>query len=367
MTIHPHATRSGQVPHVRRLLIFLFAVLLPAGLSFGQSGRTAPAEKTDKRPTVKVKSVPPPPLQGGVPDSSQKAEPNSGDSVLRINSDLVTIIATVAPPVGAMAGTLGRDDFEILEDGIKQELSDFARDADLPLQMVMLFDTSMSVAPRIGFERRAAAKFFERVMRPQDQSALYSVATDVTVLQDFTNKVSLLTKTAKLLRADGATALYDGIYLAAQQLKGRKGRHIIVLVSDGGNTVGAKDLKEAVTAAQQSDAMIYAVFTGNLSPSLNVQDLAAERALATLTTETGGEIFRPKIRPDATDEQIDNNSLKDLDGVFERLADQLRTQYTLGFYSANEARDGKFRKLTVKVKKPGYAVKTRSGYYAPKG
>jgi Ca-activated chloride channel homolog len=366
MTVHPQAGRSGRVPRAILLLIFLSAIFLPAGQGFGQSGRTTPSEKSDKRPVAKPKPVPPPPLQGGVPDSSQKADPNSGDGVLRINSDLVTVIATIASPAG-VAGTLERDDFEILEDGVKQELSDFVRDAEMPLQMVMLFDTSLSVAPRIGFERRAAAKFFERVMRPQDQSALYSVATDVTVLQDFTSKVSQLTKTVKLLRAEGATALYDGIYLAAAQLKGRKGRHIIVLVSDGGNTVGAKDLKEAVTAAQQSDAVIYAVFTGNLSTSLNVQDLAAERALATLTTETGGEVFRPRISPDATDEQIDNNSIKDLDKVFERLADQLRTQYTLGFYSTNEGRDGKFRKLSVKVRKPGYAVKTRSGYYAPKG
>ncbi|HZS08888.1 MAG TPA: VWA domain-containing protein [Blastocatellia bacterium] len=358
-----------RISRPRRAISVLLLLLAGAGAShfvLGQSGRNSQSDKSDKRPPARVKPVPPPPLQGGVPDSKQKPDPDSGQETLRIHSDLVTVVAAVAPPKG-VTGRLGRDDFEIFEDGVKQEVSDFARDADVELRMVMLYDTSSSVATRIGFERRAAAKFFERVMRPQDQAALFSVATDVVVLQDFTSRVSLLTKATKQLRAKGATSLYDAIYLASDYLKPSKGRHVIVIVSDGGDTTSGKDLKEALAAAQQADAVIYAIFTGNLSPSLNVQDLAAERALATLTTETGGEVYRPKLNPEASDEQIDDQSIRELDSVFERLADQLRTQYTLGFYSSNEARDGKFRKLTVKVKKPGYAVRARSGYYAPKG
>jgi Ca-activated chloride channel family protein len=346
------------------LLAAVCLIALTASLVSGQSGRNSKTEKPDKKPPARVKPVPPPPLEGGHPDSPQKT--TRDDDIVRINSDLVTLVTTAASPAGAKAETLTRDDFEIYEDGVKQELTDFARDSDIELRMVMLFDTSSSVAPRIRFEQRAASKFFERVMRPQDQAALFSVATDVTVLQDFTNKTSQLTKAIKLLRAKGATSLYDAIYLAADYLAPTRGRHIIVLVSDGGDTTSIRDLKSALAATHDADAVIYAIFTGNLSSSLNVQDLAAERALATLTAETGGEVYRPRINPEATDEQIDDQSIRELDGVFERLAEQMRTQYLLGYYSTNEARDGKFRKLTVKVKKPGYTVRARSGYYAPK-
>ncbi|HWQ34644.1 MAG TPA: VWA domain-containing protein [Blastocatellia bacterium] len=356
-----HSPQSERTAFPAPVLVII-SLLMAVSVS-GQSGRSTQSEKSEKRP-ARVKPVPPPPLQGGHPDGPQKRDPD--DPPVRINSDLVTLVATVAPPAGAKAGALTRDDFEVLEDGVKQELSDFARDPDVELRMVMLFDTSSSIAQRLRFEQRAAARFFERVMREQDQAALFSVATDVTVLQDFTSKTSLLTRAVKLMRAKGATSLYDAIWLASEYLKPTRGRHIIVLVTDGGDTTSSRDLKSALAAAHDADAVIYAIFTGNLSTSLNVQDLAAERALAALTTETGGEVYRPRINPEATDEQIDDQSIRELDGVFERLAEQMRTQYLLGFYSTNEARDGKFRKLAVRVKKPGYTVRARSGYYAPK-
>lgn len=351
---------SSQKTFAPGFALFLIT-LLTVSLVPGQSGRQS--DKSAKRPP-RVKPVPPPPLKGGQPDAAQK--PDSQEDTLRINSDLVTIVTTVGAATHESPGMLTRDDFDIYEDGVRQELSDFARHSDVALSMVMLFDTSSSVAARLKFEQRAAAKFLERVMRPQDQAALFSVATEVTVLQDFTSRISSLTKAIRLLRAKGATSLYDAIYLASDYLKPASGRHIIVLVSDGGDTTSARNLKEALAAAQEADAVIYGIFTGNLLPSLNVQDLAAERALSALTLETGGEIYRPRLNPELSDDQIDDQSIRELDGVFERLAEQLRTQYLLGFYPSNEARDGKFRKLEVKVKKPGYTVRSRSGYYAPK-
>ena len=122
-----------------------------------------------------------------------------------------------------------------------------------------------------------------------------------------------------------------------------------------------------MTRAQQSDAVIFAIYTGNLDGSQNLRDLAGERALETLTAETGGDIFRPKVTPGSQSEEMDEQSLKELDSAFASLADQLRTQYTLGFFSSNDKRDGSFRKLSVRIKRPGYLARARSGYYAPKG
>jgi Ca-activated chloride channel homolog len=341
------------------LLLFVFC-FLPLALS-AQSGH-APA-KTKERPAT-VKPVPPPQLPG--PGSNTPTKNSTDEEVLKIDSNLVTVITSITTPSGAQSVKLNQEDFEILEDGVPQEISNFARDEEIPLRLIMLFDTSSSVKNQLRFERRAAAKFFERLLRPQDQAALFSVSTDITVIQDFTNKVRLLTDATRLLQAKGATSLYDAVYLAAGYLKLTQGRRIIVIVSDGGDTTSRKKLAEALEQAQTSDVVIFNVFTGLLTASQNVRDLAAERAMQTLTAETGGEVYAPRMALNGS-EIDEEESLRNLDEAFARLADQLRTQYTLRFYSTNENRDGKFRKLTVTVKKPGVKARARAGYYAPKG
>lgn len=348
-------TRLGLV------LAMLLALATLSLLVLGQSGRTNTQNPPARKPTPAVKPVPPLPIPTPRPDAQEQKS-----DTIRINSDLVTVVTTVGGASSLQAGALQREDFEVLEDGVPQEILNFARDADVPLRMVMLFDTSTSVAQRIAFERRAAARFFERVMRPGDQAALFSVATEVAVLQDFTSRVPLLVNATRQLQAKGSTSLYDGIFLAADYLRPAPGRHIIVIVSDGGDTTSAKDLKQALAEAQLGNAVIFAIFTGSLSSSENIRDLAAERALATLTSETGGEVFSPKQLVGVHEGEIDDQSLNYLDSAFTKLAEQLRTQYTLGFYSTNEAHDGRFRKITVKIKKPGFTARARSGYYAPK-
>src|SRR5262249_47387907 len=156
-----------------------------------------------------------------------------------------------------------------------------------------------------------------------------------------------------------ATSLYDGIFLAADYLKPSSGRHIIIIVSDGGDTTSNYSLLRALAQAQQANAVIFAVFSGNPYPSENLRDLAAERALVTLTEETGGEVHFPQSKLSRYDEDSDERSLNHLDEAFNKLADQLHTQYTLGFYSNNNKRDGRFRKLTVRIKKSGYIAHAR--------
>jgi Ca-activated chloride channel family protein len=348
--------------------IIIFSTLNSA---LSQSGRQGPDPKKPKpaklpeRPRIRLPE-----------QTSQKS-----DETIRITSDLVTVVTTVAKdspddpsadPKGSKnakgAVDLQREDFEILEDGVRQEIANFARDADLPLQMVMLFDTSLSVSQKLEFERRAAAKFFERIIRPQDRAALFALSTDITCLQDFTNRIPLLISALMELKAQGATSLYDGIFLASDYLKPARGRRIIVIVSDGGDTTSGKGLLQSLANAQQADAVIFAIFTGNrYYYSQNLRDLAGERALETLCSETGGYIYKPKATPGALGAEVDQESLKELDQAFADLAQQLRAQYTLGFYSTNEKRDGSFRKLSVRIKKPGYAARARAGYYAPKG
>lgn len=347
-------------PWSGKISFALLLCLLPFAL-YAQSGH-APA-KTKERPSP-VKPVSPPQLPG--PGSNPPPKDTADEEILKIDSNLVTVITSITAQSGAQPVKLNQEDFEILEDGVPQEISNFARDEEIPLRLIMLFDTSSSVKNQLRFERRAAAKFFERLLHPQDQAALFSVSTDITIIQDFTNKVRLLTDATRLLQAKGATSLYDAVYLAAGYLKFTQGRRIVVIVSDGGDTTSKKKLTEALEQAQTSDVVIFNVFTGLLTASQNVRDLAAERAMQTLTSETGGEVYSPRMALNGS-EIDEEESLRNLDEAFARLADQLRTQYTLRFYSTNENRDGKFRKLTVKVKKPGVKARARAGYYAPKG
>jgi len=307
-----------------------------------------------------VKPVPPDPLPRPRTIDPQRDEAGT----IRINSDLVTVITTVTRRDAGIVGNLEAADFEVLEDGVTQEIINFSRVSDVPLSMVLLFDTSLSIAPQLDFERRAAARFLERVMRPQDKTALFSFSTEVSVLQDFTNRVPLLVNAMKQLRSVGATSLYDAIFLAAGYLKPAAGRHVIVLISDGGDTTSKKDLKAALAEAQMADTVIYAVFTGDKMSSENLRDLAAERALAGLTSQTGGEAYYPV--PRGENGESEERSLAELNQVFGKLADQIRTQYVLGFYSKNDARDGAFRKLEVKLKRPGFTARARMGYFASK-
>src|SRR5215510_12486414 len=362
---------SGSRYHTVLLALLLAVVTLvftPLRVVFSQSGR---GQQPESKRQTSGKPKPPgatPKIREpeSLPRQKQKGGKESEETI-RINSDLVNVVVTEAGRPSNASLNLKQEDFEILEDGVPQEIANFSREADQPLKMVMLLDTSLSVDHVLDFERRAAARFFERVIRPQDRAAVFSVSTDVVVLQEFTNKVPLLVDATRQLKAQGATSLYDAIYLASDYLKPAEGRRVIVIVSDGGDTTSSKGLLESLARAQKSDSVIFAIFTGNPWPSENLRDLAAERALESLTKETGGEVFKPRLsdgrRPG---EETDEVSLKELDRTFADLAERLRTQYVLGFYSTNEKRDGSFRKLDVRIKKPNYVARARTGYYAPK-
>lgn len=351
--MHKPQKKAGEIAAA---LTCLLAVLLslPVFHSQAQSGRNSKTD--DKRP----KPVPLPPL----PKPPTKAP--GEEEAIRINTDLVNVVTSIVPPAGVKPTDLKLEDFEILEDGVPQELTNFGRESEAPLRLVMLFDTSLSVTQRLGFEKKAAAKFFERVLRPQDQAAIFSFSTEVVLLQEFTNRVPALVNATKQLKVQGATSLYDGIYLAADYLKPAKGRRVIVLITDGGDTTSSKTLKTALQQVQGVDGVIFAIYTGRLWNSQNLRDIAAERALEALAKDTGGQVYQPKLTMNDDLTHDEDQAVKELDIAFAQLADELRTQYILGFYSTNEARDGRFRKLEVKIKRPGFGVRARSGYYAPK-
>lgn len=341
--------------------VALVAALIaaPAKETSAQSGR-----QQEPKPATRPRTLPPPPLpKPPIPD---KAPDKADDQeTIKISSDLVMLVATVFSDDKAVPN-LSKDDFELFEDGVPQEVVHFAHDEDVPISLIMLFDTSLSIMSRLEFEKRAAARFLERLIRHQDQVALISFGTDVTLLQGFTNNVPSVISGIKQLKARGATSLYDALFLGSDFVQPAQGRHLMVVVSDGGDTTSKKNLKAALAQAQLADAIIYVIWTGSLWPSENLRDLAAERALAALTSETGGQVFYPKVMAGPDDKDSDEKTLAELNDTFAKIGEQVRTQYTFGFYPKNDKRDGTFRKVSVKVKRPGLSARTRAGYFSAK-
>jgi len=297
------------------------------------------------------------PGQRPVPPDAEKSpiplpqEPTSPE-VISLHSDLVLVTVSVLGPRGEWLTGLGPEDFEILEDGVPQQIAFFSGEAALPLRLIVLLDTSLSVKNRLEFEKQAVVRFFRSVMRPRDLAALISVSTEPVLRQSFTGEIAQLVNAVRGLKAEGATALYDALVMAADYLAPIEGRRAIVLLSDGRDTVSRATLGQALRRVHEVGATVYAINVDE-PLSANVRELIGETALELIARQTGGEVFSP-------------TQLEELDPIFARLVEQLRTQYVLGFYSTNEARDGAFRRLTVRVKRQGVIARAREGYYAPR-
>lgn len=288
----------------------------------------------------------------------RRVEPQDEQS-LKLSADLVTVLATVSDAAGNHIDNLAANDFTVFEDNIRQDIAGLYREDDLPLRLVFLFDTSSSIRHRFEFEQRAAARFFRRVIRPNDRAAIVSVSTEPKLEVQFTSRVDNLVDALAQIKPGGATALYSAFVEAAQYLKPSEGRHVIVILSDGSDTASKASLEQALGDIHRADIAIYAVHSTGVAPSANVQDLNGEFVLKAVTEETGGRAFFPPIQKDPEKES------RELDEIYKAVAAEVRSQYVLTYYSNSTQRDGRFRQIRVESKRPGLQVRTRRGYYAP--
>ena len=187
-----------------------------------------------------------------------------------------------------------------------------------------------------------------------------SVSTDPKLEIQFTPDLGKLVNTLDRLEAGGATALYNAMIEAAKYLRPAKGRHVILVLSDGTDTSSPATLAQALAEVQKSDAVIYAVHSMGIAPSANVQDLAGEFVLKAMSEDTGGRAFFPPIYEDQKKE------VRDLGEIYRRISAEVRAQYVLTYYSKSQARDGRFQSIRVRVKRPGLQVRSRRGYYTAK-
>ena len=279
-------------------------------------------------------------------------------SPIRVDVNVVNVLCTVSDKRGALVTDLKKEDFEIRENGRKQEIRYFARDTDLPLTVAMLVDVSGSVREVIGAEREAAGKFFDTILRPTDHALLIGFSSTLVLWQDFTSSTERLRSALAQLRAvpfrglpaDGVampgTLLYDAVYQAALgKLKSVPGRKTMLIVSDGLDNGSRMHFEEALQAVQATNTIVYGVCYD--------QKFFGCDFLNNLAEPTGGRMFDT------------GKKKKSLAEIFQTIEDELRSQYALGFVPVNQEHDGKFRKLEVKVSPKGLKVSVRRGYYAP--
>jgi len=280
---------------------------------------------------------------------------DEADEVVRVSSNLVPVPATIVDSRGVAVTNLTVEDFELRIDGQISSIGDIAR-SETPVQLVMLFDNSGSLDAARDFEKHAAVRFFQNVLRPVDQASIFSISTDVTLAQPMTNNVRLLQQTIENFgRPEGATSLYDGIFAGLLYLKPFSGRRVIVIVSDGQDTTSRSDhdFDATLQKLMGDDCQIFVVQTG-LYENANVRALAAERRMEQFAAQTGGAVYIPK-------------TVGDLDDAFAQIAADLAQQYVLSYYPTEDKRDGRYHQIALRVKtRNNIRIRARKGFLVKK-
>ena len=275
------------------------------------------------------------------------------DSVIRVNVRLVRMLVTVKDANGQLIGSLGKNDFTVFDNGVKQDIAVFERQTEQPLSVALLVDTSGSTGIELRYELDSVSKFLKALLgegNPEDTIALYSFNWQVNLLSSYTRRFARVDQQLKLLKSEGGTSLYDAIYLASQELENREGRHIMVIVTDGGDTTSVKDFHQALDAAQLADTLIYPVLVVPITNNAG-RNVGGENALTTLAAGTGGRVFLPTLGAE-------------LDRAFSDILRELRTQYLIGFYPRDvPLTKDRFHTLKLNVQGRNLRVITRSGYY----
>jgi Ca-activated chloride channel family protein len=285
------------------------------------------------------------------------ARPQTRDGVIRVNVRLVRMLVTVKDAADQLIGSLNKGDFTVYDNGVKQDIAVFDRETEQPLSVAMLVDTSASTGIELRYELDSVSRFLKVLLgegNPDDTVALYSFNWQVTLLSSYTRRFARVDQMLKQLKSEGGTSMYDALFLASRELEYRSGRHVMVLVTDGGDTTSSKDFHQALEAAQLADAILYPVLVVPITNDAG-RNVGGENALTTLAAGTGGHVFTPNLGAQ-------------LDRAFDDILRELRTQYLIGFYPKDvPPTKDRFHTLKVIVQSTptnrGLRVTTRSGYY----
>lgn len=298
--------------------------------------------------------VPKPPWASGASAKAANAPAVDQTSSIKVDVKLVNVFVTVTDPHGAPVAGLKKEDFTLLEDGTPQTIAVFDKESALPLSIILAIDTSLSTRKDMSLELNSARRFAHTILRSIDGLALYEFSEVVNEVVPFTADLKTIDRGIEHPRLGAATALYDAIYLSSRALEKRQGRKVLVIITDGGDTVSQADYKQAVRAAQEAEAIVYSIIDVPVEASAG-RDTGGEHALIQISEDTGGKYYYA-------------TSIADLDDAFRKISDELRTQYLLAYYPSQRYTGSDFRRIQVKVdgENSGYSVHHRTGYYTTK-
>lgn len=274
--------------------------------------------------------------------------------------EIINLTVTVTDAQGRLVSGLEKDAFAVFEDGIKQELSLFNKDR-LPLSVVLLMDSSASMEDKMP-AAKAAAKRFVATLVPEDRARVVAFNNRIDVLQDFTADQPALNAGIDQLRPAGATALHNAFYISIKDLEKEKRatagarRQAIILLSDGENTASIVTDEQVIEIARRAEISIYSIrltadYEGDKGRAAFSQ---ATHLLSVLARETGGQAFFPA-------------QIQELDSVYDRIAEEMRTQYSLGYVPSNQRRDGRYRRIVVRIpSRDSVLLRYKLGYVGPR-
>ncbi len=272
----------------------------------------------------------------------------------QVEVKLVRIVATVKNSTGQLVGDLNKEDFEVFDNGVRQNLAVFEHHTEQPLSVALMIDTSASTGIDLKEEIASIQRFLQALLRegnPRDSASLYAFNWQTDQLVDYTRRMDSFEHGLRRLKSEGGTSMYDAIGAVAGDLEERDGRHVMVLVTDGGDTTSVTDFHAALRAAQMADVVLYPVVVVPISndPGRNV---GGENALTMLAQGTAGRPF-----------SLSGGA--ELDRAFAEILRELRTQYLLGYYPKDvPPSDDPYHRISVKLpRRPELRVSARSGYY----
>ena len=314
--------------------IAIFAQDKPDRPPWAQKSKTASTDKSQPAP------------KPAEPDDSQ--EGGQRDRI-RVSVNLVNVLVSALDEHNRPAADLPRESFQLFEEGVEQKIEVFESETQLPLDLALMIDSSLSAHKELVFEQEAAGHFIRQVLRPGDRLAVFAVGESVTELAGFSDNVATLQAAVRRMPADAGTSIYDAILLASRSLerRGEDRRRVMILVTDAGETTSRADFDAARKEAVRSGSLLYTIVIRPIKNESG-RNTAGEHALETITDTMGGAMFFP-------------DSASELDGIFDRINRELRTQYRLGYYPTPRGPANTYREIEVKVSGK-YQVRHRKSY-----
>ena len=315
--------------------------------------------------------------QSSQPAQSQQSEDNQKPGeTLKVNVNVVQLFFNVKDKHGALIPNLTKDDFEIAEDTKPQTIKYFTAESNLPLTLGMMIDASGSQRNVIDMEKEVGAAFLKQILTDKDEAYVMSFDISVDLLQDFTRDTHRLQAALNKAKVNvdftsggipgmgggpvpqhnsPGTLLYDAVYLSAHDMLSQEtGRKAMILLTDGQDEGSRLKIQDAIEAAQKADAIVYVLLCADRGFYGGFGGYSGEGEMRKLTEQTGGRVINV------------GNKFDKLREAFDQIANELRSQYNIGYTPTNLKQDGSYRKIEIKNKQ-NYKIQARAGYYASRG